>query len=50
MEGTAMEAIFTAADISGLSGNVSTLALAFVGIALIGTGFYYVKKYLPGKK
>lgn len=45
-----MDAIFTAANISGLSANVTTLATGFVAVALIGTGFYYVTKYLPGKK
>jgi len=45
-----MDAVFTAADISGLSTNVSTIAVALVGVALIGVGFSYVRKYLPGKK
>lgn len=45
-----MDAIFTAADVSGLSANVSAIAVALVGVALIGVGYHYVKKYLPGKK
>lgn len=45
-----MSAIFDAADISGLSTNVSAIAVALVGVALIGVGYSYVRKYLPGKK
>ena len=45
-----MDAVFTAADVSGLATAVSGIAVALIGVALIGVGFSYVRKYLPGKK
>jgi len=45
-----MAAIFTAADVAGLDTSVSALAVALVGVMLIGVGYSYVRKYLPGKK
>jgi len=45
-----MSAIFTAADISGLDTSVTALATGLVAVALIGTAYAYVRKYLPGKK
>ncbi len=39
-----MDALFTAANITGLSGNVSTLLIGFIGINLLFLGYRYVKK------
>jgi hypothetical protein len=39
-----MDALFTAADVSGLSGNVTTLLVAFIGLGLLFTGMKYLKK------
>jgi hypothetical protein len=39
-----MEALFTAVDVSGVSTNVSTLLVAFIGINLLFLGYKYVKK------
>lgn len=41
-----MAALFTAADVTGLAGNVSTMLVAFVGVTLLFTGYRYVKKGL----
>lgn len=41
-----MDAIFTAADVSGLSSNVQTLLVSFVAIALAFVGYKFVKKTL----
>lgn len=39
-----MAAIFTAADISGLATNVSTLLVGFVGISLLFVAARYLRK------
>ena len=39
-----MAALFTAVDVSGVSTNVSTLLIAFIGINLLFLGYKYVKK------
>ena len=39
-----MDAIFTAADVSGLTTNVSTLLIAFVGVSLLFVAYRYLKK------
>lgn len=39
-----MDALFTAANVSGLSSNISTLLIAFVGVNLLFLGYRYVKK------
>lgn len=41
-----MEALFTAASISGLESNVTTALTGFVAIAVLFTGYRYVKKVL----
>ena len=41
-----MNAIFAAADITGILANVSTLLIAFVGVALIYAGYNSVMKAL----
>lgn len=41
-----MDALFTAVDISGMSTNISTLLIAFVGINLIFLGYKYVRKVM----
>lgn len=39
-----MDAIFTAADISGLSTNVSTILVGLVGVSLLFVGYRYLRK------
>jgi len=39
-----MAALFTAVDIAGVSTNVSTLLIAFIGIGLLYLGYRYIKK------
>jgi len=39
-----MQALFDAVDITGVSTNVSTLMLGFIGIGLLFLGYYYVKR------
>ncbi len=39
-----MDALFQAVDVTGVSTNVSTLLIAFIGINLLFLGAYYVKK------
>ena len=39
-----MDALFTAVDVSGVSTNVSTLMIAFIGINLLFLGYRYVRK------
>jgi len=41
-----MDALFTAVDVAGVSTNVSTLLIAFIGINLLFLGAYYIKKTL----
>ena len=44
MEENTMAALFTAADISTLSTNVSTLLVGFIGVGLLFLGYRYIKK------
>ena len=44
MDPTPIDNLFTAVDVSGVSVNVSTLLIAFIGINLLFLGAYYVKK------
>jgi hypothetical protein len=39
-----MAAIFTAANISGLTANVSTLLIGFVGVSLLFVAARYLRK------
>jgi hypothetical protein len=39
-----MAALFSAVDISGISTNVSTLMVGFIGIGLLFLGYAYVKR------
>ena len=39
-----MDAIFAAADITALAGNVSTLLIGFVGVYLLFLGYRYLMK------
>jgi len=39
-----MAALFTAVDVSTVSTNVSTLLIAFIGIALLFLGYRYIKR------
>jgi hypothetical protein len=41
-----MGALFTAVDVSGVSTNVSTLLIAFIGINLLFLGYKYVKRVM----
>jgi len=41
-----MDAIFAAADITGLVTNVSTLLIAFVGVCLLFVGYRHLLKVL----
>lgn len=38
-----MGAIFAAADVTTLGTNVSTLYIAFIGVALLGLAYRYTK-------
>ena len=39
-----MDALFQAVDVTGVSTNVSTLLIAFIGINLLFLGYKYVKR------
>lgn len=39
-----MADLFTAADISPLATNVSTLLVAFIGVSLLFLGYRYIRK------
>ena len=39
-----MDALFTAADLTTLTTNVSTVLIAFVGVSLLFVGYRYLKK------
>lgn len=39
-----MSAIYTAADLTGLSTSVSGILVAFVGVALLFVGYRYLRK------
>ncbi len=39
-----MDALFAAVNLTGLSTNVSTLMVAFIGINLLFLGYRYVRK------
>ena len=39
-----MQALFDAVDVTGVSTNVSTLMVAFIGINLLFLGYRYVRK------
>jgi len=41
-----MDALFTAVDITGVSTNVSTLLIAFIGVNLLFLGYKYVKRVM----
>lgn len=44
MEPTAMRALFTAADVSGLATNVSVILVALIGVSLLFMGARYIRK------
>ena len=44
MEPTAIDNMFGAVSVSGISTNVSTLLIAFIGINLLFLGYRYVRK------
>ena len=44
MESTAIDTLFSAVEIGGISTNVSTLLIGFIGINLLFLGGIYVKK------
>ena len=39
-----MEAIATAADVAGLSTNVTTILVSMVGVGLLFTAYKYIRK------
>jgi len=39
-----MAALFTAADVSTLATNVTTLLTAFIGVGLLFLGYRYIRK------
>lgn len=39
-----MQALFDAVDISGLSGNVTTLLTGFIAVGLLFVGYRYIKR------
>jgi len=39
-----MAALFTAADIAGLSTNTSALLVAFIGVSLLFVAYRYIRK------
>jgi uncharacterized membrane protein YeaQ/YmgE (transglycosylase-associated protein family) len=39
-----MTALFTAVDISGLSTNVSTILVGFIGVSLLFVAYRYIRK------
>lgn len=41
-----MAALFTAADTSSLSSNISTVLVAFIGVALLFTAYRFIKRSL----
>lgn len=41
-----MDPLFAAADVTGLATNVSTMLVAFVGVALLFAGYKFVKRGL----
>jgi len=41
-----MDALFNAVDITGVSTNVSTLLIAFIGVNLLFLGYKYVKRVM----
>ena len=44
MEPDSMAALFTAADISGLATNVTTILVALIGVSLLFMGARYLRK------
>jgi hypothetical protein len=45
-----MQALFDAVDVTGISTNVSTLMIAFIGIGLLFLGYAYVKRTMAAGK
>jgi len=39
-----MQALFDAVDITGLSTNVSTILVGFIGVGLLFLGWRYIKR------
>jgi len=44
MESTALESVFSAVDLTGLSTNVSTILVGFIGVALLFVAYRYIRK------
>ncbi len=45
-----MQALFDAVDVTGISTNVSTLMISFIGIGLLFLGYAYVKRTMSAGK
>lgn len=41
--------LFAAVDVSGISTNVQTLLISFIGIALLFVGYRFIRKTLGGR-
>lgn len=39
-----MQALFDAVDISGATTNLTTLYIGFIGVAMLGLGYAWVRK------
>lgn len=44
MESTALESVFSAVDLTGLSTNVSTILVGFIGVSLLFVAYRYIRK------
>lgn len=44
MDPTPLESIYAAVDITGLSTNVSTILIGFIGISLLFVAYRYIRK------
>jgi hypothetical protein len=50
MDPTAIDTLFEAVNISGISTNVSTLMIGFIGIGLLFLGYSYVRRTMGAGK
>lgn len=50
MDPSDIDTLFAAVDVAGVSGNVTTLSLLFIGINVIFLAVYYIKKTMSRNK
>ncbi len=43
-DGSSIDAMFDAVDVTGISTNVQTILIAFIGIGLLFLGYRYVRR------